>query len=117
MIDITIDSTLDDLKVNVYHFSAKKAKEVLGNYFGRSILDPLTTYVDHALFFLKECIPRTTPPYRYCTWAGWTFAGGHIQMFQGEYSRYPGVHMHELGHNFNVSNANLLFVLITVFLL
>jgi hypothetical protein len=67
VIDITIDVSLNNTSSVILNAAMNKAKEMLGNYFGKSTATALTTYADHTLFSLQKC-------FQDCGWAGTTLS-------------------------------------------
>jgi len=52
----------------------------------------------HVMYVLKKC-------YNNCGWAAYAFVNGWNSVYVGDYYKYVGVQVHELGHNFGLGHS------------
>eukprot|EP01082_Thalassiosira_pseudonana_P015771 g14019.t1 g14019 contig9:968778-972022(-) len=52
----------------------------------------------HVLFVIEKC-------YEGCGWAAYAYVNSWMSVYQGSYYKYPGVQLHEIGHNLNLAHS------------
>ncbi|KAL7509736.1 hypothetical protein ACHAXN_006705 [Cyclotella atomus] len=52
----------------------------------------------HVMFILEGC-------YKDCGWAAYAYVNSWLSVYQGPFYKFPGVQMHELGHNMNLGHS------------
>lgn len=91
VVDITIPQSLDGNDRNVIFNAAVSA---LNKKLGLRIPGAFR----HIMFLLEGC-------YSDCDWAAYAYVNSWGSVYNGDYYKYVGVQMHEIGHNLNlVSN-------------
>ncbi|KAL3805858.1 hypothetical protein HJC23_007819 [Cyclotella cryptica] len=98
VIDIRLDISLDNLRSTVINAALAKAQEVLRNHFKMPVDTPLTTFVDHTLFSLKDCFQE-------CGWAACASVGSFYQFYVSGFYSFSGIQLHEHGHNMQVIDS------------
>eukprot|EP00569_Conticribra_weissflogii_P017185 CAMPEP_0171451118 /NCGR_PEP_ID=MMETSP0881-20121228/40982_1 /TAXON_ID=67004 /ORGANISM="Thalassiosira weissflogii, Strain CCMP1336" /LENGTH=729 /DNA_ID=CAMNT_0011975599 /DNA_START=73 /DNA_END=2262 /DNA_ORIENTATION=+ len=53
---------------------------------------------DHVMYILQKC-------YVQCGWGAYAYVNSWNSVYQGNYYRFPGVQLHEIGHNMNLGHS------------
>ncbi|KAL7462694.1 hypothetical protein ACHAXS_003066 [Conticribra weissflogii] len=58
----------------------------------------LAEHFDHVMYILQKC-------YVQCGWGAYAYVNSWNSVYQGNYYRFPGVQLHEIGHNMNLGHS------------
>ena len=90
VIDITIDIPLNgtDSRYTIHDAVTQKVE----SYLNVSLPGPY----EQVMYVLQGCYGDD------CGWAAYAYVDSWLSVYQGDYYKYTGVQVHELGHNFGL---------------